>query len=369
MAEDLITDISKISGVFVTARNSSFAFKGKAVSIGDIASQLGVRHVLEGSVRKMGARLRVNAQLIDASSGGHVWAERYDGDMADIFRFQDDIRERIVSALQVKLTPTDRAQAERRPTTNVAAYDLFLKGRSDFYRFTADHFLEAKRSFEQAIEIDPGFAEAYGYLSYCFFYGWLQMFPGFDDTLDAAYALAERGVALDGRSAVAIAHLGWIQTYLRRYDQALENFDKAIALAPYNAEIHANFGQILNYCGDPAKALAMIDKAFDLDTIAPPLWEFYAGHSLLLLGRYGEAESRLLKAVGEIPKFSAAYLRLAFAYSEMARDADARDAVKTALDITPQYTLKDIARLYPYRVDQIRNRFLDSLRNAGLPEE
>jgi adenylate cyclase len=136
MAENLITDISKISGLFVIARNSSFAFKGQAIDVKEIAAKLGVKHILEGSVRKMGAKLRVNAQLIGAVSGGHIWAERYDGDMADIFEFQDNIREQIFSALQVSLTPTDKALTERKPTDNVEAYDLFLKGRASYYRYT-----------------------------------------------------------------------------------------------------------------------------------------------------------------------------------------------------------------------------------------
>ncbi len=132
MAEDLITDISKISGLFVVARNSSFAFKGQAIDVKEIAAKLGVKHILEGSVRKMGAKLRVNAQLIDVASGGHIWAERYDGDMADIFEFQDNIRAQIVSALRVSLTPTDKALTERKPTDSVEAYDLFLGDERTF---------------------------------------------------------------------------------------------------------------------------------------------------------------------------------------------------------------------------------------------
>ncbi len=195
MAEDLITDLSKISNLSVAARNSSFSFKGQMPDIKDVVEKLGVTFVLEGSVRKMGDRLRINAQLIDGADGRHIWAERYDGDMADIFEFQDDIREQIVSALQVSLTPTDKALTERKPTDSVEAYDLFLKGRANFYRHTLEDLLEAIKCFEVAIEIDPNFADAYGYLSYCHWWGWLQMLPEFDDNLDRANELAERGVA------------------------------------------------------------------------------------------------------------------------------------------------------------------------------
>jgi TolB-like protein/Flp pilus assembly protein TadD len=368
MAEDLITDISKISGLFVIARNSSFAFKGQTVDVKDIAEQLGVKHILEGSVRKMGPKLRINAQLVDAASGGHLWAERYDGDMAEIFQFQDDIREQIVSALQVSLTPTDKALTERKPTDSVEAYDLFLRGRANFHRYTSEHHLEAIQCFEEAIEIDPNFADAYGYLSFCHFRGWVQMWPGFDDTLDRALELAEKGVALDGTSGVALARLGWIQTWLRRYDQAVGNLEKAIALAPGNAEIHATFGDVINFWGNPERALGMVDKAFSLDTFAPPIWEYYAGKSHYLLRQYDQALTRFNRMVEWAPKFIHSYAYQACAYVELDRLDDARDAIKTLLGITPQYTLMEAARTMPFRRDEDCNRVLGALRIAGLPE-
>ncbi len=368
MSEDLITDISNISGLFVVARNSSFAFKGKAVDVRDIAQQLGVKHILEGSVRKMGAKLRVNVQLIDAASGGHIWAERYDGDMADIFEFQDNIREQIVSALQVSLTPTDKKLTERKPTDSVVAYDLFLKGRADIYRFTPEHLLEAIKYLEEAIEIDPNFADAYGYLSYCHIRGWFQMWPGFDDTLVRANELAERGVALNSTSAIALTRLGWIQTYLRRYDQAVANLENAISLAPNNAEVHAYYGQVLNYWGNPEKGLEMLERALRIDTIVPANWEFYAGHSHLLLRQYDQALTRFNRMVERAPNFTPTYVCLACAYVELDRLDDAREMIKTALEITPQYTIKEVSRIYPYRTDEDRNRVFGALRKAGLPE-
>ncbi len=301
LAEDLITDLSKISGLFVIARNSAFAFKGQSIDVRRVAEELGVRHVLEGSVRKAGGKVRINAQLIDAESGGHVWAERYDGDLEDIFSLQDNITAQIVSALQVSLTPTDKALAERKPTDSVEAYDLFLKGRANVHRYTREHHLEAIKCLEEAIEIDPNYADAYGYLSFCHFRGWVQMWPGFDDTLDRAQELAEKGVALDSTSAIALTRLGWIQTYLRRYDDAIANLDKAIALAPNNAEVYSTFGQVLNYWGNPERGLEMLEKAFSIDTIAPPNWELQMGLSHLLLRQYDEALARFKRSVERIP--------------------------------------------------------------------
>jgi adenylate cyclase len=368
MAEDLITDISKISGLSVTARNSSFAFKGQTTDVKEIAKQLGVKHVVEGSVRKMGDRLRINAQLIDGTDGRHVWAERYDGNLAEIFDFQDDIREQIVSALQVNLTPTDMAFTDRKSTENVEAYDLFLKGRANFYSATHEHTLEAIKCLEKALEIDPNFVDAYGYLSFCQFYGWFHMWPEFDDTLDRAYELAETGVALDSTSALAVMRLGFIQMFLRRYEPAVANMEKAIALGPNNAEVYAMVSQLFNYWGNPDRAMELMGKALRLETFAPPIWEFYAGTPHLLLGQYDEAVIRFNRTAERAPKFSPVHFSLAWAYVELGRLEDAHDAIKAALRINSHYTLKQVDRLYPYRIDEVRYRFLDSLRKAGLPE-
>ena len=170
-------------------------------------------------------------------------------------------REQIISALQVSLTPTDKALAEHKPTGSVEAYDFFLKGRANFYRYTPEHLLEARKCLEKAIEIDPNFADAYGYLSYCHFFGWSQVSPDFDDNLDRANELAEEGVALEGTSAIALTRLGWIQAFLRRYDQAVANLEYAIVLAPNNGDVNATFGQVLNYWGKPGTRAAVAGKS------------------------------------------------------------------------------------------------------------
>ena len=194
------------------------------------------------------------------------------------------------------------------------------------------------------------------------------MLPGFDNNLDRANELAERGVALDGTSAIALTRLGWIQAWLRRYDQAVANLEKAIALAPNDAEVYAYFGQVLNFWGNPERALEMMEKAFSIDAFVPPLWEFHVGHSHLLLRQYDEALASLNRMVERAPKFVPAYVYLAWAYVESDRLDNAREAIKTVLEIAPQYTLKGLAKIFSYRIDEHRNRFLDGVRKAGLPE-
>ncbi len=248
------------------------------------------------------------------------------------------------------------------------AYNLFLKGRANFYLNTHEDLLEAMKCFEAAIEIDPNFADAYGYLSYCHINAGVYMWPGFEYNLDRANELAEKGVALDGTSAIAVMRLGWIQTWLRRYDQAIANFEKATALAPNNTEVCATFGQVLNWLGNPEKGLEMIEKAFRLETFAPAGWEFYAGLSHWVLRQYDQALTRFNRVVERAPKFGGAHTFLACTYVELDRLDDARDAIKTALETTYQYTVNEAARILPWRIDEVRNRFLDSLRKAGLPE-
>jgi TolB-like protein len=345
MAEDLITDISNISGLFVIARNSSFAFKGQTADVKEIAEKLGVKHILEGSVRKMGTRLRVNARLIDAAIGGSVWAQRYDGDIEDIFQFQDDIREQIVSALKIRLTPNDIARGERKPTDSVEAYDLFLRGRANANRLSRETILEAIECFEAAIEIDPDFADAFGFLSFCLFMGYAFLSPGFENGLDRAYEMAEKGVELDATSAISLERLGWNQAFKKHHDQSVATFGKAIALVPNDAQLHATFGQILNYYGDPSRAREMLEKSFELDPLYPPGWEFQLAHSCFLLNQFEEALEKYRFVTERLPKFVPCYLFMASTLVELNRMDEAREATKTVVEINPRYTLKEAVRI------------------------
>lgn len=368
ISEDLITDLSKISGLFVVARNTSFTFKGKSVDVVDVGRRLAVRHVLEGSVRRAGSRIRINAQLIDTGSGGHLWAERYDGDFDDIFALQDSITARIISALEVHLTAADRESADRKPTHSAEAYDLYLKGRAEYYHYHPDHLANAVRHLEKAIEIDPNYAEAYGYLSYCRTSAYLFAWPGADENLDEALALAEKSVALDDKSAVAYTRLGWVQSYLGRFDEAFENLEKATTLDPRNAEAFYAFGETMNRAGQPEKALPLFEKAFSIETIVPPSWDFAVGGAYILLRRYDEALPKLLPVIERVPNFLPARVQLARAYGEMGRAADARREIEALLEIAPHFTIKNASRMFPYPKEEDRRRLYDSLRNAGLPE-
>ena len=368
LSEDLITDLSKISGLFVIARNSSFAFKGKNADVRGVARQLGVAHILEGSIRKMGTKVRINAQLIDAETGGHLWAERYDGDLDDIFTLQDEIMAEIVSAMELHLTVADRANADRKPTRSAEAYDLCLRGRAEYYRYTPDHLANATRCFEQAIEIDPTYADAYGYLSDCYATAYEFTWSGAKDSLEPALELAEKSLALDPRSPVAHARLGWVLGFQGEFDQATENFEKAVALDPRNAGSFFAFGETMNRGSLPEKAMPLIEQALGLEVIPPPGWDFSMGHAYLLLKRYDEALAKFLLVLGRVPGLVPARVQLARAYGEMDRIPEARAAIQALREVAPNYTAKNADRMFPYPDADHRARLHAGLRKAGLPE-
>ena len=368
MAEDLITDLSKISGLRVLARNSSFAFKGEAVDMKDVAGRLGVKHILEGSVRKMGSKIRVNTQLIDAVDGSHTWAERYDGNLEDIFQFQDDIREQIVSALQVNLSRTDRLLVERRSTESVRAYDLFLKGRASYFRYTPEDHAAAKSYLEEAIALDPEFADAYSFLSYWYTAAWNLLYPGFEDGLERALPMAEKAVSLDPDSAIAHMRLGWTLCFMRQFDQALSCFEKAVVLGPDIAEVCSYYGMFLNYIGRPEEGLQMIDTAYRLEPIAPAIWELQAGYSYWELERYDDAVVQFRKVIDRVPGFPMTYMFLASVYVELGRFDDAKEQLQTLRAINPMWSVRNADRIFPIASDDKRKRFLGHLRESGLPE-
>lgn len=367
LVEDLITDISKISGLFVIARNSSFSFKGQSRDVKEIAKKLGVKHVVEGSVRKMGARLRINAQLIDAATGGHLWAERYDGDVENIFEFQDDIRDQIVAALKVSLTPAEQSDAQRHLTDSIEAYELFLRARTMFFQFNPQAFDECRSLYEQAIEIDPNFAAAYANLVMPLQTGWSFAWPGYDDALEKALNYAEKAVELDSNLGLAHARLGWVQGFMRQHDAGVESFERAIELSPNDAEAHAYFAQLLNWVGDPERSLEMTMKSVQLDPLLPPNCAMHWGESLYHLNRFDEAVEKLQDCVDRAPAFFVAHLILAALYGELGRTVEAASEMKILQRLLPDDSLRVSFERLPWRDNELRSRFFEGLKNAGMP--
>ncbi len=368
ITEDLITDISKISGLFVIARNSTFTYKGRSVDVRQIANDLGVRYVLEGSVRKAAGKVRINAQLIDSTTGTHLWAERYDGSLEDIFALQDEITGKIVSGLEVNLTAAERKRTGERFTSNVGAYDLFLRGRTEFHRFTETANAEAKRNFETAIKLDSNFAAAYTYLSLAHMLDWVNLWEGYEKDLDLALEIAQKAVSLDDTLGMAHMRLGWIHNFRGEHEKAIASLERAFALDPNNAEVCSYFAEALNYYGDPERSIALTEKAVRFDPLLPPHLAFPFGHSYFLLRRYDDAVSMICNTIDRVPSFVVAHVFLSVVYSEIDRMPEAAAEIETVLKLVPEYTLSLADERFPHRLTETQNRLLEGLRKAGLPD-
>jgi TolB-like protein/Tfp pilus assembly protein PilF len=368
MAEDIITDLSKIEGLLVIARNSSFTFRGQAIGIKEIGQRLGVRYILEGSVRKAGNRVRINAQLIDVPTDSHVWADRYDGELEEIFELQDEITAKIVSALKINLTAKLRGGPDSPPPSDAETYDLFLRGRRSFYTLSPEGIRAAQAQLEKVLDRDKNFAPAYALLSYISFVEWNFVHSIDDSVLMKGLALAEKSVKLDPSSGLAQKSLGWVLAFLRKYDESIACFEKALAATPNDAEILAYYGETLNYADQPELGLEMIERGIRLDPLGPPNWDFHRGHSYYKLRRYDEAIAAIRQSISRGPHFPVTYLFLAVIYSELDRLAEAKEMAAKAHDLAPNYSLATIRRVIPHKSQTEIDRFQIGLKKAGMPE-
>jgi adenylate cyclase len=368
ITEDLITDLSKISELFVVARNATFTYKGKAVMPQQVANDLGVRHVLEGSVRKAGVRLRITAQLIDTPSGGHVWAERYDRELTDIFALQDEITEKIVSALEVKLTKGEEQQVANRYTDNLDAYDCFLRGRAYQANATKEGNGQAREMFERATELDPNFAGAYAQLSYSHFRDWRYQWSKDPQALDLAYEAGKRAVELDDTLPLAHTYLGWAHLWKREHEEAIAEVERAIALDPNFAEGYARLGEILNLAGRPEEGVKLLEEAMRLDPHYPPTYLFFLGYGYYAMGRYDEAIEALQRSLARNPDHFSPHRTLAVIFSELGRIEEAQAEVAEMLRISPNASLSGQKQRMPFRDQAVLERHMDALRKAGLPD-
>src|SRR5213079_3173489 len=259
ITEDIITDLSKVSGLFVVARNTAFTYKGKSVEAQRVAKHLGVNFILEGSVRKVGSRVRVTGQLIDGKKGGHMWADRYDRDLTDIFAIQDEITHAIVEQLKVKLLPQEKKSIVQTPTDNIEAYTYYLKGRELFHRGSKSCYKAAREMFVKATELDPSYARAYAGIADCDTFLYLRTTEPI--SFDAILALSEKALALDNGLAEAHASRGAALSAVRRYAEAEPEFEKAISLDPNSFEAHYFYARACVFQGKIEQATTLFERA------------------------------------------------------------------------------------------------------------
>ncbi|MBB4229112.1 adenylate/guanylate cyclase domain-containing protein [Rhizobium mongolense] len=371
LTNDLITDLSKISGLLVIARDSAFSFKNKSMNVRQIAEQLNVRYVLEGSVRRAGDAVRINAQLVDAKTGRNIWAERYDRDYTDIFALQDEVIEHIVGALAVRLTDRERTQIARLPTRNLEAYDSYTRAEQKVYSIDYKSLEEALSLYEKAIKLDPEFADAHtGYARA------IVDVLGFDYqplmlsavARQRAYEAAGRGLELNPQSSRAYAVLGILQMLDGEIDGAIASVNKAVALDPNGAESELNLAIVLTYAGQNPEALAAMERVLQLDPKPRVQVYDYYGLVLYMNHRYEEA-IRALQTVRPEEPSDLGLETLAMANARLGRMAEAHKAVEAILEKSPGQSLASLRVVYSHhRRQQDLDHRLDALRSAKLPE-
>lgn len=371
LADDLITDLSKISGLLVIARNSSFSFKDQSLDLDKIAEQLNVRYVVEGSVRREGDSVRINVQLIDAKTGSNIWAERYDRDYSKLFALQDEVIERIVEALSVRLTAGEKTQIARLPTQNLEAYDFYIRAEQKVYAIDYKSLGEALSLYQNAIKLDPTFADAYS--------GYARATVdvlGFDYQVlmlsavarQRSYEAAGRALELNPLSSRAYAVLGILQMLDSEWDQAIASVQKAVALDPNGAEAELNQAIVLTYAGQNLEALAAMERVLRLDPKPRAQVFDYYGFVLYMNHQYEKA----LQALSEVQPEERTDLgleTLAMANARLGRMAEAHDAAAAILKKMPEQNLAGYRVVYAHhrRQEDLDHR-LGALRAAGIPE-
>jgi len=367
VTEDLITGLSKVSGLFVIARNSVFTYKGKPVKVRDVGRDLGVRYVLEGGVQRSGSRVRITAQLVDASTGYHIWAERYDREVNDIFALQDEVTQQIVRAMAVKLTEGEKVRLGRPPTGVLEAYDLVLRGHDERRLSTRDGNAEARRLFVKALDLDPGYAAAYLGLSWTHLQSWQLLWSTDRESLARARDLAERAIALNESLVGAYHVLGQIYLWMKEHDRAIAQAKHAVALAPNDADGYETLAEILGWSGRAEESIGVIRHAMRLNPRYPFFYQWTLGHGYYLTERRQEALDAFARVVRENPNFFPAYAYRGVLFSELGRVKEAREAWGKASHLNPGVSMLSLRERIPYKRPADLDRLLTAAHRAGMP--
>jgi adenylate cyclase len=353
--------------MFVIARNSTFTYKGKPVKVQQVSRELGVRYVLEGSVQKAGDQLRITAQLIDATTGNHLWSERYDRDLKDIFALQDDLTKNIISALQVKLTEGEQAQAAAKGTSNLEAYLKYMQANELIHRINIESNALARQMAEEAIDLDPNYAWAYKVLGQTHLVDVvLGSSKSPKNSISKAIELVKKAIALDETYAEAHGLLGYLFSITRQHDKAIVEGEKAVALNPNSADAHMRLGKILTFAGRYEEAIPELKKAIRLNPIPPNIYLYSLGIAYCWTGQYEEAITWCERAVRHEPDSMWARMMLAAVYSLSGQDEGARIEAAEVIRINPKFSLKKWEKRAPYKKKADHERFIGALRKAGL---
>jgi TolB-like protein/DNA-binding winged helix-turn-helix (wHTH) protein/Tfp pilus assembly protein PilF len=367
ITEDITTDLSKVSSLLVIARNSAFAYKDQPLSLKSVAEALRVRYVLEGSVRRSGDAIRINAKLIDAETGSHLWVERYDRHIQDIFAVQDDVTRNIVTALALTLTDEEKKRVARRYTHSIEAYDLFLRGQSFYARSTEVDNARARELYLRAIELDPAFARAHAAVALThtedFRHGWGADPAG---SIRQAVARARQAVALDDSIPQTLWALGYVYVSNKQNDEGAAAAERAIALDPNNADAHMTLAYARVYQNSPQDAIALVRKAMRLNPRYPSQYPSILGRAYYHLGQYEQAAETLRHAVELNPNRTPARLYLVLSYVAQGKLEEASWEISEILVNDPGFSVATVDQILPVSDPRELARMQGDLRRAGL---
>jgi adenylate cyclase len=367
LTEEIISALGSVPKLFVIARNSTFTYKGKPVKVQQVAEELGVRYVLEGSVRKGGDKIRITAQLIDALSGHHLWAKRYDRNLSDIFAVQDEITKEIITAMQVKLTEGEQVKAAAKGTNNLEAYLKYLQASELINRINPQSNALAKQLAEEAIALDPEYAWAYYALARTYTLDvWLGTTKSPKQSIAKAMESLQKALVLDDTFAAGYSRLGFLYSMTRQHDKGITEAEKAVTLSPNSAMAHLYLGKTLFFAGRNEEAIPEYKIAIRLNPIPPNLYSWSLGLSYAFKGQYEEAIAWCEKAVNQQPDDLLARMMMTVVYSLSGRDEEARVQAAEVLRIQPKFSLKKLEKKLTYKRKADRERFLGALRKAGL---
>lgn len=371
IAEDIITALSRFHWFFVISRNSCFAYKRKCADVKNVARELGVRYVLEGSVRKSGARVRITTQLIDAHTDRHLWAERFDRDLQDIFAVQDEITERIITSVAPSIVSAEMKRAQRKDIASLDAWERIMRAHWHLAHFTMEDHTKARRLLTEAAQIEPDSALALGDLAMIYVFdgqwGW-----GIsrDQSLAAAAEAARRAVAIDDSNVWGHIALGFVELFAGHHDESVRRLERAIEISPNDPHARGHLGFTLSFSGESQAAAAQIEKAILLSPRDPFLSFWYTALALAAFSaeQYEDAVGWSKKTIEENPDHPGAYRLLATSYAQLGHAKEAQVALKKMLHQMPGITITATRQQVPWRKPDDALRYLDGLRKAGLPE-
>jgi adenylate cyclase len=365
--EQIITSISKIPAIFVIARKSSFAYKNKSIKVQQIAKELGVRYVLEGSIQRDKDQVRINAQLVDALSGKHIWAEDYDRKFEDIFAIQDEIAMDIMAALQIKLTVGTQADLKYDGTKNLEAYEKFLNARYHIFRRTKEDVRLGQQFAQEAIDIDPHYAAAYRMMGLLYLDEvWFGMTKSPAKSMEKAEQMAQKAISLRGYQAPDYVLLSSINLLKKDFDEAIEYGEKAVELGPNNSSAHFFHGMALRFAGQYKEAISKFEKAIRLNPIKPLNYLNNLGWSYLLAKEYESAIVVFNEAIQSNPDYLFAYMGLSATYNLSGNEEKSHWAAENVLRVNPKFSLAAYEKRSPIKIAEDKKRIINAMRNAGL---